>query len=160
MNLFKHHLTLLTMISVFTTTTLFSLEEENQNQQAEVKVIIANIDEMLCDIAQKYPDNMTQDEIDSAVDANFYAFYKLTTKAKPKKLTSTLILFLQYCELIFQHGSVSKIIATMPTEQREIMLEAFIFAWEELLKNAVDQLENSVHNVVINIPQPSNTDIL
>ena len=155
MNLLKHNLMLLTMISSLTIMNLFSLEEENHHQQAEAKLIIGQLDEALSEIALNFPDNMTQEDVNTSLAATFNLFYKFITSAKPKGLTSTLVLFIQYCELICQHGKTSKIIATMDLQQRELLFASFFLAWENLLTGAVDQLKDSIHNVFINIPQPS-----
>jgi len=145
----------LTMISSLTIMTLFSLEEENHHQQAEAKLIIGQLDETLSEIALNFPHNMTQEDVNIYIAATFQEFYKFTTTKKPKGLTSTLVLFIQYCELICQHGKTSKILATMELQHRELLFDSFILAWEDLIKGAIHQLEESLHNVFINIPQPS-----
>jgi len=155
MNLLKYNLALLALVSTMTIMTLAPLEEDNRTVQPEVKQLIKQLDESLSHITQNFPHNITQAEVNRLLTESFYDFYILITTVKPKAHINALILFIQYCELIFQHGSTSKVLSTMDHESKKLVFQAFITAWEMLLTNAVVQLETSLYNVFINIPQPS-----
>lgn len=127
------------------------VEIQNSHQE-QAKLFIHELDEILGDLTKRFPDNISDEEFDEIIFNSFSVFYEYITSTKPKAQIHAIIMYLEYCELIFKHGVItSKQLQLKDGETKEELFHQFLMSWEYMLSDALDPITESLYDVFMNI---------
>lgn len=134
------------------------VEIQNSNQE-QTKLLINQLDADLTELVLRFPDADLEDPIlyeefrtffSSRIEESFKKFYEYMIATKPKTQIHAIILYLQYCELIFKHGATSKHLQLKNDDTKEHLCQLFIMNWVNLFLATLSPLTKSFSSVFIN----------